>query len=82
MDFDAIVIGSGFGGAVSACRLAEAGYRVLVLERGRRWNAKTYPRRDDDPWWWATAARALNSCSTCACSSTWRWRRRGWAAVR
>jgi cholesterol oxidase len=53
MDFDAIVIGSGFGGAVSACRLAEAGYRVLVLERGRRWDAKTYPRRDDDPWWWS-----------------------------
>ena len=40
MDFDAIVIGSGFGGAVSACRLAEAGYRVLVLERGRRWDAR------------------------------------------
>ena len=56
MDFDAIVIGSGFGGAVSACRLAEAGYRVLVLERGRRWDAKTYPRRDDDPWWWSNEA--------------------------
>jgi cholesterol oxidase len=53
MDFDAIVIGSGFGGAVSACRLAEAGYRVLVLERGRRWDAKTYPRKDSDPWWWS-----------------------------
>jgi cholesterol oxidase len=53
MDFDAIVIGSGFGGAVSAARLAEAGYRVLVLERGRRWDAKTYPRRDSDPWWWS-----------------------------
>jgi cholesterol oxidase len=53
MDFDAIVIGSGFGGAVSACRLAEAGYRVLVLERGRRWNAKTYPRKDSDLWWWS-----------------------------
>ena len=60
MDFDAIVIGSGFGGAVSACRLAEAGYRVLVLERGRRWDAKTYPRKDHDPWWWSNAgSRAL-----------------------
>jgi cholesterol oxidase len=36
-DYDAVVIGSGFGGAVTACRLAEAGYRVLVLERGFRW---------------------------------------------
>ena len=59
MDFDAIVIGSGFGGAVSACRLAEAGYRVLVLERGRRWDAKTYPRNDGDPWWWSNEAPEL-----------------------
>ena len=35
-DFDAIVIGSGFGGAITACRLAENGYKVVVLERGRR----------------------------------------------
>jgi cholesterol oxidase len=37
MDIDAIVIGSGFGGAVAALRLGEAGVRTLVLERGRRW---------------------------------------------
>jgi cholesterol oxidase len=36
MDFDTIVIGSGFGGSVVVCRLSEAGDRVLVLERGRR----------------------------------------------
>ena len=48
--FDAIVVGTGFGGAVAACRLAEAGGRVLVLERGRRWTPETYPRRLDDPW--------------------------------
>ena len=35
-DYDWVVIGSGFGGAVAALRLAEKGYRVLVLERGRR----------------------------------------------
>jgi cholesterol oxidase len=38
--FDAVVIGSGFGGAVTACRLAEHGYSVLVLERGHRWGPR------------------------------------------
>ncbi|HYH69424.1 MAG TPA: GMC family oxidoreductase [Urbifossiella sp.] len=48
--FDAIVVGSGFGGAVTACRLAEAGARVLVLERGRRWTKDQYPRKASDAW--------------------------------
>lgn len=51
-DFDVIVVGSGFGGAVSACRLAEHGMKVLVLERGRRWTPQTYPRSPQDPWLW------------------------------
>ena len=51
-DFDVIVIGSGFGGAITGARLAEAGYRVLILERGRRWAVKDYPRRPGDPWTW------------------------------
>jgi cholesterol oxidase len=37
MDVQAIVIGSGFGGAVAALRLGQAGLNTLVLERGRRW---------------------------------------------
>ncbi len=48
--FDAIVIGSGFGGAITACRLAEKGMRVLVLERGRRWKTEDYPRTPLDSW--------------------------------
>ena len=36
-DVDWVIIGSGFGGSVSALRLAEKGYSVLVLEQGRRW---------------------------------------------
>lgn len=48
--FDIIIVGSGFGGAVTACRAAEAGARVLVLERGRRWSPANYPRALDDPW--------------------------------
>jgi cholesterol oxidase len=43
-DFDFIVIGSGFGGSVSAYRLVEKGYRVAVMEMGRRWTAETLPR--------------------------------------
>lgn len=50
--YDVIVIGSGFGGAVTACRLAEKGMRVLVLERGRRWDPKDYPRELGDAWIW------------------------------
>lgn len=42
--FDFVVIGSGFGGSVSAMRLAEKGYRVLVLERGKRYQAEDFPR--------------------------------------
>jgi cholesterol oxidase len=43
--YDAIVVGSGFGGGVAACRLAEAGWRVCVLERGRRFGPADFPDR-------------------------------------
>lgn len=44
LDFDVLIIGSGFGGSVSALRLAEKGYRVGVLEAGRRFADDELPR--------------------------------------
>ncbi len=43
-DYDVVVIGSGFGGSVAALRLSEKGYRVGVLEAGRRWDADSLPK--------------------------------------
>ncbi|MBI1349213.1 FAD-binding protein [bacterium] len=43
-DWDYLVIGSGFGGSVSALRLREKGYRVAVIERGRRHRPSDFPR--------------------------------------
>jgi cholesterol oxidase len=42
-DYDVVVIGSGFGGSVAALRLAEKGYRVGVLEAGRRFGDAGFP---------------------------------------
>src|SRR5258708_1688536 len=50
---DFVVIGSGFGGAVAACRLAQKGRKVLVLERGRRWLPEDFPRHWGDAWLWS-----------------------------
>ena len=46
--FDVVIVGSGYGGSVSAARLAEAGMSVLVLERGPRRSAADF-RQSDDP---------------------------------
>lgn len=46
--FDVIVIGSGFGGAVSAMRLTQKGYKVLVLEEGRRFLDQDFARSNWD----------------------------------
>jgi len=42
-DYDWVIIGSGFGGSVSALRLAEKGYKVLVLEAGKRFADDDFP---------------------------------------
>jgi cholesterol oxidase len=42
--YDVVVVGSGFGGAVAALRLSEKGYRVLVLEAGRRFTRESLPK--------------------------------------
>jgi cholesterol oxidase len=42
--YDVVIIGSGFGGAINACRLAQAGRSVCVLERGKRWGKADFPR--------------------------------------
>src|SRR4028119_2234301 len=42
--YDVVIIGSGFGGAVTACRLAQSGRSVCILERGKRWDKKEFPR--------------------------------------
>jgi len=42
-DYDCVIVGSGFGGSVSALRLTEKGYRVLVIEKGRRWKPESFP---------------------------------------
>ncbi|MGZ4292051.1 MAG: FAD-binding protein, partial [Gaiellaceae bacterium] len=43
LDFDVVVVGSGFGGSVAALRLAEKGYSVGVLEEGRRFDPEDFP---------------------------------------
>ena len=42
--YDYVITGSGFGGSVSAMRLTEKGYSVLVLERGKRFEDKDFPK--------------------------------------
>ncbi len=58
-EYDFVIIGSGFGGSVSALRLAEKGYKVLVIEKGKRYEAKDFPKRNWNlkKWMWLPALR-------------------------
>ena len=55
LDYDYAIIGSGFGGSVAALRLSQKGYRVVVIEAGRRWKADDFPESawDNRKFLWA-----------------------------
>jgi cholesterol oxidase len=59
--YDFVIIGSGFGGSVSAMRLTEKGYSVLVLERGKRFEDKDFPKSNWNIWkfLWLPALRCF-----------------------
>ena len=52
--YDAVIVGSGFGGSINSLRLAQAGKSVLVLERGSRYKRGEFPRdvTDIDKLFW------------------------------
>ncbi len=59
--FDFVIVGSGFGGSVSALRLSQKGYRVLVLERGKRYRDQDFARSNWIIWkyLWLPALRCF-----------------------
>jgi cholesterol oxidase len=60
-DFDYLIVGSGFGGSVSALRLSEKGYTVGVIERGKRWRAEDFPKTNWNlrKFFWAPVVRCF-----------------------
>ena len=59
--YDYIIIGSGFGGSVSALRLAEKGYKVLVIEKGKWFKATDFPKTNWNlrKWLWFPAFKLM-----------------------
>ena len=57
--YDYIIIGSGFGGSVSALRLSEKGYKVLVIEKGKHYSDEDFPKTNWNlkRWLWMPAFR-------------------------
>jgi cholesterol oxidase len=58
-EYDYVVIGSGFGGSVSALRLSEKGYKVLVIEKGKHYKPEDFPRSNWNlrRWLWLPSLR-------------------------
>ena len=50
MTYDFAVIGSGFGGSVSALRLTEKGYSVSVIEEGKSFSDRNFPKTNNNPF--------------------------------
>ena len=74
-DYDVVIIGSGFGGSVAALRAAEKGYRVGVMESGRRWKDEDIPKTQWDlphfsgcPPRSSTGSRGSSTSTTCSSS--------------
>ena len=59
--YDFVIIGSGFGGSVSALRLVEKGYDVLLIEKGKRYQAKDFPKTNLNlkKWLWLPLLRCF-----------------------
>ncbi|KAA3638869.1 MAG: GMC family oxidoreductase [Bacteroidetes bacterium] len=57
--YDYIIVGSGFGGSVSALRLAEKGYAVLVIEKGKKYESEDFARNNWNlrKWFWLPALK-------------------------
>ncbi len=60
-EFDVMIVGSGFGGSISAMRLSQKGYRVAVLEQGRRFRAEDFPESNWEvtKYFWAPLVRCF-----------------------
>ena len=59
MEYDYIIVGSGFGGSVSALRLSKKGYSVLVIEKGKSYKAEDFPKTNWNfrKWLWLPSLR-------------------------
>ena len=71
-DYDVLIIGSGFGGSVGAMRLTEKGYRVAVLEAGKRWPDEELPHTSWDmrKFLWAPRPRHVRHPAASSSSTT------------